>query len=46
MYIDKSAYNNIVLYGTLPTQSDSLWYQLILTVNHNVILLSYNDTRL
>jgi hypothetical protein len=46
IYIDKPVYNDIGLYGTSPTQSDILWYQLILTLNHNIIFLGFNDIRL
>ena len=38
-------YNDIVLYYTSSISSDILWYQF-LTVNHNIIILGYNDTRL
>jgi hypothetical protein len=38
-------YNDIVLYDTSSIASYVLWYQLI-PVNHNIILLGYNNTRL
>jgi hypothetical protein len=38
-------YNDIGLYDTSPIASDILWYQF-LTVNNNIILLGYNNTRL
>jgi hypothetical protein len=39
-------YNDIGLYDTSPIASDILWYQLIVTVNHNITLLGYSDIRL
>jgi hypothetical protein len=38
-------YNDVGLHNTSPTSSDILSYQF-LTVNHNVTLLGYNNTRL
>jgi hypothetical protein len=37
---------DIGLYDTLPITADFLRYQLFLTVNRNIIVLGYNDTRL
>jgi hypothetical protein len=37
-------YNDIGLYDTSPIASDIVWYQF-LSVNHNIILLGYNDTK-
>lgn len=37
-YAVELGYNNINLCVTLSVASDSLWYQLVLTVNHNIIL--------
>jgi hypothetical protein len=39
-------YNDIGLYDTSPVASDILWYQTIVTVNRNIILLGCNNTRL
>jgi hypothetical protein len=38
-------YNDISFYDTPSITSDILWYQF-LTVNRNIILPAYNDTRL
>ena len=38
-------YNDIGLYVTSFIVSDNLWYQF-LAVNHNIILLGFNNTRL
>ena len=38
-------YNDIGLYDVSHIASDILWYQF-LTVNNNIILLGYNNTRL
>jgi hypothetical protein len=38
-------YNDVGLNDTSLMQSDILWYQLA-TVNHNITLLGYNNTRL
>jgi hypothetical protein len=39
-------YNDICLCDTSSITSDILWYQLTVTVNRNIILLGYNNTRL
>ena len=43
---DKPGYNDIGLCDTSLIASDILWYQLFLTVDRNIILLGYNNTRL
>jgi hypothetical protein len=37
-------YNDMGLYETSLITSD-IWYQAIITVNRNIILLGYNDTK-
>jgi hypothetical protein len=39
-------YNDTGLYDISSITSGTLWYQLIPHVNHNIIPLGYNDTRL
>jgi hypothetical protein len=44
-YTVEPGYNDIGLYYASRIESHILWYQFV-TVNHNIILLGYNDTRL